>query len=294
MEALPLLVEVARVERRRFAQELALVLAARGIDSQIGETRGAQGARFTLIVDEADGPVATRELELYRDENQGRKRLGRTWFAQPGAWRGALVYGLLLGVGFAFQASGDAWRAGIANAEAIMHGQVWLALTALLLHADLLHLASNLFFGALVGTFVALELGAARAWLAILCAGWLGNWINALVYFVLMGEPHFSLGASTAVFGAVGLLSMLGFVSHRGESWGRRAAPLVMGFVMLGLYGISGENTDVFAHLFGLVGGVLVFGLGLLWAAFLKVPRAATLAYVTLGLIAAACGLAFA
>ena len=72
---LPLLVEVVRVERRRWAEELALVLASRGIDSQVGQARTPAGPRYTLIVDEAEGPRATHELRQYTDENRGVRRI---------------------------------------------------------------------------------------------------------------------------------------------------------------------------------------------------------------------------
>ena len=292
---LPLLVEVVLVERRRWAEELALVLASRGVDSQVGQARTPAGPRYTLIVDEAEGPRATHELRQYTDENRGVRRIAEPWLAQPGAWRGSLVYVLLLALGFAFQArAGGLWEAGLANAGAIVHGEVWLAMTSLLLHADFLHLASNVFFGALLGSFVAVELGNTLAWLGILMAGWLGNLINAAVYSIGLGQEHLSLGASTAVFGAVGLLSMLGFASKtQGDSLGRRLAPLVMGVVMLGLYGISGENTDVLAHLFGLIAGALVFLMGAWWGRRGPIPAAGTRAYLALGLLALACVLAW-
>ena len=125
-------------------------------------------------------------------------------------------------------------------------------------------------------------------------AGWLGNLINAAVYSIGLGQEHLSLGASTAVFGAVGLLSMLGFASKtQGDSLGRRLAPLVMGVVMLGLYGISGENTDVLAHLFGLIAGALVFLMGAWWGRRGPIPAAGTRAYLALGLLALACVLAW-
>lgn len=290
--ALPLLVEVARVERRRWAQELALVLAARGIEVQVGQLATPAGPRFTLIVDESDGPVAARELRLYSEEHRREPRPPGPRLDHPDAWRGSLVYGLLIAAGFAFQRSGlGEWERGLSDAAAIVGGEVWLALTALLLHADPLHLVSNLFFGGLLGALVALELGSARAWLGILLAGWLGNLMNAGFYVGYRGEEHFSLGASTAVFGAVGLLAMLGFASKAHESWARRALPLVMGVVMLGLYGASGENTDIMAHVLGFLGGVLVFGLGALWMRRWDLPGPLASAYWTLGLVAAAAAL---
>ena len=118
-----------------------------------------------------------------------------------------------------------------------------------------------------------------------------GNLMNAGFYVGYRGEEHFSLGASTAVFGAVGLLAMLGFASKAHESWARRALPLVMGVVMLGLYGASGENTDIMAHVLGFLGGVLVFGLGALWMRRWDLPGPLASAYWTLGLVAAAAAL---
>jgi rhomboid protease GluP len=71
------------------------------------------------------------------------------------------------------------------------------------LHADPLHLMSNLASGVIFGIFVAQILGSGVAWLTILLAGALGNALNALV----QSPEHTATGASTAIFGALGILS---------------------------------------------------------------------------------------
>lgn len=74
---------------------------------------------------------------------------------------------------------------------------------------------------------------------------------------------HLSVGASTAVFGALGILVALvwrrGFLRH--TPWRRRFAPIFAGIALLAYTGTAGENTDLGAHLFGFVAG-----LGIGWA----------------------------
>jgi rhomboid protease GluP len=130
--------------------------------------------------------------------------------------------------------------------------------TALSLHADPLHLMSNLASGVIFGIFVAQILGSGVAWLTILLAGALGNALNALV----QSPEHTAIGASTAIFGALGILS--GYMRRsRVVPWRgglRRWAPLGAGIMLLAFLGFSGERTDIGAHVAGFaMGGVMGF-----------------------------------
>ena len=84
--------------------------------------------------------------------------------------------------------------------------------------------------------------------------------MNAL----LQAAEHRAVGASTAVFAALGLLSA--YVWRRGYlrtlSWPRRLAPVVAGIALLAYTGTGDENTDVVAHLTGFACG---FALGLVY-----------------------------
>ena len=100
-------------------------------------------------------------------------------------------------------------------------------------------------------------LGSGRAWFLVLCTGALGNLLNALV----QSPDHRSIGASTAVFGAVGLLATINMLHFRSILRHRWPLPLAAALGLLALLGASGHNTDIGAHLFGFISGI---GLGLM------------------------------
>ncbi|HEX6997616.1 MAG TPA: rhomboid family intramembrane serine protease [Gammaproteobacteria bacterium] len=251
-------VVVAVADERRSA-ELALVLAAKGIEhDRVPTARG-----WELSVPAGRAAEAAAEIAAYGAENRPPRPAPP--IAEIGnGWAGVIAYWAVLLAVFAFNRRdllGFDWLgAGRLEADGVRAGEWWRAVTALTLHVDLDHLASNLAFGAFFGLFVCRYFGDGLGLLAILVAGTLGNLVNGLV------QPgvHRAIGASTAVFGALGLLS--GYVWRRGVfrrlSWRARAAPIVAGIGLLAFTGTAGENTDILAHLFGFVAGTLL-GVGL-------------------------------
>ena len=141
---------------------------------------------------------------------------------------------------------------GNAQAAKIMDGQWWRLITALTLHADDVHLYSNLAIGGIFIIFLCHELGSGLAWGLILGSGVLGNLANAAV----QSPGHSSVGASTAVFGTVGILAALSLVRHRHYLQRRWLLPVAAALALLALLGTEGKNTDLGAHLFGFVSGV--------------------------------------
>jgi membrane associated rhomboid family serine protease len=143
-----------------------------------------------------------------------------------------------------------------AVSDRIMDGDLFRTVTALMLHSGLVHLMGNMVGIALFGTAVCGVTRPGVGWLMVLLTGALGNLVNAAV----QSPVHRSIGASTAVFGAIGLLSAFQFWSkyrrpgHRLKAW----LPLAGGLALLGILGTSGVRTDVMAHLFGLVAGLLI------------------------------------
>jgi membrane associated rhomboid family serine protease len=140
---------------------------------------------------------------------------------------------------------------GNAQAAKILDGQWWRTVTALTLHADWAHLSSNLAIGGIFIIFLCRELGSGLAWSLLLGAGSLGNLVNAYV----QPATHNSVGASTAVFGAVGTLAAISLVRYRHNLRKRWMLPVAAALALLALLGTEGKNTDLGAHLFGFVYG---------------------------------------
>jgi rhomboid protease GluP len=170
-----------------------------------------------------------------------------------------------------------------ADSAAILNGQIYRCVTALLFHGSWSHLISNSIGLALFGTAAASVCGGGVGWLMILVAAALGNLSNALWY----GPGHLSIGASTAVFAAVGLCSILTFgiqIRRPQHSW-RAWVPLGGGLALLAFLGAA-PQTDLLAHLFGF--GVSLFLGGLyVWLRYRPWPWPVQLAawVVTISLL---------
>ncbi|MEM1068455.1 MAG: rhomboid family intramembrane serine protease [Planctomycetota bacterium] len=245
---------------RRQCMEFRLVLDAVGIPSRPYQSKGS----WYLEVAQRDAERALSELQAYQQENPpAKEETTSDRVVQGDAVPAVIAYGLVLiaiAVLESYQAYGLDWmQAGQMQADLVCDGQWWRAITALTLHVDLGHLMSNLVFGVVFGLMAGRTLGGGVAWLSIVLAGGLGNLVNAYIQ-----EPdHTSIGASTAVFAALGLLvaHALRFWGDRTNRW-KRWRPLIGGTVLLGLIGVGGERTDVAAHFTGFLAGLLIGWLG--------------------------------
>ena len=203
--------------------------------------------------------MALSELRDYESENADWPPKDPPVQKASGGFEAGAIYAALLILVFVLEqnhAFGADWIGKGASRSDLLISEPWRAVTALTLHTGPPHLISNLLFGVLFGFLVSINLGGGIAWLAILLAGTLGNLLNG----ALRGPATGSIGASTAVFAAVGIL--VGCEWRRRvllrEQRLRRAAPFVMGALILGYFGMGGENTDVAAHVTGLFAGFLV------------------------------------
>ena len=150
-------------------------------------------------------PAAATELTLYRHENA--RQIGTRPIEEVGEGRAGVIWyvATLLAVFFALHTdvfNRDWLGAGRLEAGPLLAGEWWRAVTALTLHIELDHLGGNLAFGAFFGYFIGRYLGAGVGWLAVLLAAAGANVLNAWV----QSPAHRSIGASTAVFAALGLL----------------------------------------------------------------------------------------
>ncbi len=231
----------------------AFLLDAVGVPYERRTT--ATGA--SLWVEPEHHARAAHELRHYLRENRRLPAAPVVWPNHPHALYGVIGYALvLIAVTLAVltAAGGRNWQsAGVLDAGFLDRGEWWRVLTALTLHADVLHLLSNLAFGALFGYPAARLFGPGLAWLLILLGGGVAYGVDALLH----PPQHHLLGASTAVFTALGLVAAYGWRRHlqNWSPWMRRSAPLIGGLALLAFTGTGGENTDILAHLAGFVVG---------------------------------------
>lgn len=249
----------------RALREAALVLASVSVPHAV--SYGAGGG--LLLVRNADYERARSNLDRYEEENRDfppRRVVERPRYGGI-PW---VAIAFLALVAFTFvtgpvaKPTGPFFREGSSVASLVLTSEPFRAVTALTLHADTSHVLGNLLSGAFFGRAVERRLGPGGAAFAVTASGALGNVANAAFYSTL-GEPHASIGASTAVFGAVGLLAttqlILGgkhiLTPKASRHWTEYAAPLVGGLALLGTLG-SSPSSDIWAHAWGLGAGMLV------------------------------------
>jgi membrane associated rhomboid family serine protease len=239
------------VRRRAQADEWALVLAAEGL--RAGVVGGPDG--FAVEVPASERDAGERALATFESENRFAPPPPAPAPVDAHAAAHALVVAAALLASFALFGPGGGWMAerGSARADAIRAGEWWRAVTALLLHADAGHVLGNAIAGALFLAPVFRAFGPGAGFALTLAAGALGNVANALV----RDPGHATIGASTAVFGALGLLVGERMLRRR-ASPSRTAAwiPVGAGLALLAMLGAPGERVDFGAHLGGLAVGI--------------------------------------
>ena len=248
-------IQIYRSRRFRECEDRAFMLTAVGIPNEM--TRETAG--YVLWVDPQQVQQAREHLELYQRERLPPPVPLPPLPLRPDAWIGCVIYALVLiavawAVGRGFGRL-DAFDVGELDAAHVQAGQWWRAWTALTLHVDAEHLIANLGAGIWFGYIAGRLLGPGIAWLLTVEGAALANLLEALA----AAPEHRSVGASTAVFTSLGLLTVYTWLErHRlQQRWALRYGPLVAGVVLLGWFGTEGENTDVVAHLAGFIcGGV--------------------------------------
>lgn len=246
---------------KKQAGTCGLVLASAGLVHRVERNRSGGGG-WVVWVRESQYERALDVMDRYFAENrQPPPDPGRQ---PPAVTRGMVLAGalvcllILMAPVWADSLTADPKetvnRFG-ASASHILDGDVYRAVTALFLHADDAHLAGNLIGLFVFGTAVCAVAGWGMGWLMILACGIAGNLVNAWMY----ESAHVSIGASTAVFGAVGILTGYQVLSPGRPAARLRAAllPLACGLALLGMLGSSGERVDIMAHLFGFCCGLM-------------------------------------
>lgn len=141
------------------------------------------------------------------------------------------------------------------NASAVKSGEIYRLLTGTFMHAGPLYLPIHLFFNMyalyIIGTQVENFIGRYRYLIIYLGSAIMGSLLSCVI---LHGD---SIGASGAIFGLMGSLVYFGYHYrvYFGNILKTQIIPLIIFNLFLGFY-LSG--VDNFAHIGGLIGGVLL------------------------------------
>ncbi len=250
------------------ADTYGLVLSSSDISHH--SRKGGHG--WDILVNDTDYEKALNAVEQYLKENQDSCPTDEHLSYEhhktfTGLWVSAIL--LICHVAIAVVNDGGVFiRAYGSSAFHILRGELYRSVTSLMIHANVLHLAGNVLGIAIFGTAVCTITGWGVGWLMILVTGIAGNLLNAVLY----KTGHLSVGASTAVFGAIGILAAQQFFKkfrlpgQRMRAW----LPLGGGLALLSILG-SGKYADLTAHLFGFMAGIV---LGALYGALVKRPAA--------------------
>ena len=127
--------------------------------------------------------------------------------------------------------------------------EIWRLFTAMFIHGDLTHLISNMFGLFLFGIFIESSFSKTKFLIIYFVSGIIGN-----VFSLFLLPPYvISFGASGAIFGLIG--ASLIIVVREGYT------PLIfIGLVYVIYFLISSflPGINYFAHIFGLIGGLIL------------------------------------
>jgi membrane associated rhomboid family serine protease len=265
---------------RRAAESIALVLASESIPHRVANEDG----RFSIRLDPADLARAEAALVSYARENAPEP--APPFEPEPAVdTRAGIWLAVALVAGFAVTGGWDEASPVFARADnearALLAGEWWRPITALTLHADVAHVLGNAFSCAVFASLLMRRYGAGVGLVLLLVSGSLGNALAASWH-----DAHYhSVGASTALFGAIGVLASTELVRRRRLRirWGQSWLPIAGGLGLLAMLG-TGRGSDQTAHVFGLAAGLAAGA----WAARMFPRPVAPLAQLGFGAAALA------
>ena len=235
-----------------------LVLESQGI--KVDFIRKETG--FDLLIDETDVDSAIKAITKFHRENlkiNDQKEMDL--FSMP-LEKSVMIFSVLVltAIYSGSVYSGNERKIIMeygSSALYILNGEYYRIVTALMLHAGVEHLAGNIAGLLTFGIPVCTMAGSGAGLLLLIVSGSAGNFVNAFMY----RTAHLSIGASTSVMGAAGILVAFQTIKKFRISGvtPRIIIPLGAGAALLGMLS-GGQNTDISAHFFGFIAG-LIFGL---------------------------------
>lgn len=136
------------------------------------------------------------------------------------------------------------------------NGEYWRLITAVFLHFGMRHLVNNMFMLGYMGSWLEKAMGHVRFLILYLVSGIGGNLLS---YWVMCKTGNYAVaaGASGAIFGVVGGALWI-VIRHRGRYESLTTPGLIFMTVFCLGYGVATAGTDNWAHIGGLLTGILM------------------------------------
>ena len=133
----------------------------------------------------------------------------------------------------------------------VQKGEVYRLITCMFLHGNSIHLFFNMYALYIIGPEIERYYGSFKFLVIYLLGGVIGSLFSA----VLITSP--SIGASGAIFGLFGALLYFGF-NYRATLDGYLKSQIIPLILINLLVGLIVPGIDVYAHIGGLIGGLIV------------------------------------
>jgi len=144
---------------------------------------------------------------------------------------------------------------GAGNNFLISQGEYWRLITPIFLHAGLMHVLFNSFSLVLFGPALEKMLGKFMFIIAYLLTGFIGN---LGTYLFGPEHPFYShVGASGAIFGLFGIYLYMTFL--RKDLIDQSSAQIIVIISVVGIImTFLQSNINIYGHIFGLIGGLII------------------------------------
>ncbi|MHA2472551.1 MAG: rhomboid family intramembrane serine protease [Promethearchaeota archaeon] len=134
------------------------------------------------------------------------------------------------------------------NSRILNEYEIWRLFTSLFLHADILHLVSNLLALLIFGATIELHPKFSKLFYVItfIISGLIGN----IFSLILLLPNTISLGASGSIFGLIGVVLIII------ASENRSLLPFALLYIAYYIVASFSPGINIWAHLTGLIGGI--------------------------------------
>lgn len=207
------------------------------------------------LADEVD-PVEF--FKLTEDMNQktikNEKKLAKIFSPKkPIITYGLIVLNVMIYIFMALYDSGNMFYLLVNNFEFIQSGEVYRLFTSMFLHSDIFHLLCNMYALYILGPQVERYYGKTKFLLIYILSGLLGSVFSC----AFMDSNTISMGASGAIFGLLGSIAYFTYY-YRATLQGLLRGQIIPVIIINLLMGMMLPGIDIFCHIGGLIGGILI------------------------------------